>query len=212
MTGVTTGQQSSQTDPENSPDDELVVTRGTETGTVSAESSGGSENGQTSGLQAGGQAPEGYIYVCGAVEEPGVYPIQEGMRVFEAIELAGGFAQEADQLWLNQAEIVTDGQRLYVYTKDETQLLAEAQQESGMPAWQHDSQMAEGSDAQEQKVNLNTADREVLMTLPGIGEVKADAIIQYREAHGAFSSIEEIQNITGIKNAVFSKIKDRITV
>ena len=70
----------------------------------------------------------------------------------------------------------------------------------------------ESSGITDGKVNLNTADAETLMTLPGIGEVKAEAIIQYRTEHGAFSSIEEIQNIPGIKQAVFSKIEDRITV
>ena len=64
----------------------------------------------------------------------------------------------------------------------------------------------------ETRVNLNTAQREELMTLPGIGESKADSIIRYREEHGAFTSPEEIMNISGIKSAVYSKIRDRITV
>ena len=77
--------------------------------------------------------------------------------------------------------------------------------------------LPEGQDAQteqagESSVNLNTATREELMTLPGIGEAKADAVIAYREENGGFSSPEEIMNISGIKEAVFSQIKDRITV
>lgn len=178
----------------------------------------------------------GYVYVCGAVNVPGVYPMREGMRVFEAIDLAGGFAQEADSEWLNQAEPVKDGERLYVYTKEETRAIAESRQADGQEAapvlWAENAGTAgkngtvtagdsigtagdsgtDGAGSDSQKVNLNTADREQLKTLPGIGDAKADAILQYREEHGAFGSIEEIQNISGIKNGVFSKIKDLITV
>lgn len=153
-------------------------------------------------------AAAGYVHICGAVRHPGVYPLSEGMRVFEVLELAGGFSDEADEQWLNQAETVSDGQRLYVYTKEETaQLEAE-----GMTAAASSAGLDGQTDVPEQKININTADREVLMTLPGIGEAKADAIISYREDHGGFDSVEEIQNISGIKAAVFSKIKDRITV
>jgi competence protein ComEA len=155
----------------------------------------------------------GYIYVCGAVRQPGVYPISSGMRVYEAIALAGGFSEEADEQWLNQAEMVQDSQRLYVYTKEETQQLEEA----GVTIDSADTasaavQTQPTSDNTNGKININTADKETLMTLPGIGESRADAVIQYRQEHGAFFSIEEIQNISGIKNAVFSKLKDLITV
>lgn len=146
----------------------------------------------------------GYVYVCGAVKSPGVYPIRGGMRMFEALELAGGFTEEADTQWLNLAELLQDGQRLYIYSQEETVQLKEA----GIL----EQAAADESAQKDEKVNINTADRETLMTLPGIGESKADAILLYRETQGGFSSIEEIQNISGIKNAVFSKIKDRITV
>lgn len=143
-----------------------------------------------------------YIYVCGAVNNPGVYPISEDMRVFEAVDLAGGFADEADTSWVNQAEPVQDGQKLYIYTKEETSQMAD-------PVQQEDTVSAGMTDG---KVNINQAAKETLMTLPGIGEAKADAVIQYRETYGAFASIEEIQNVPGIKNAVFLKIQDYISV
>lgn len=143
-----------------------------------------------------------YVYVCGAVRCPGVYPVTEDMRVFEAVELAGGFAEEADVSWVNQAEPVQDGQRLYIYTKEETSQMDPAvQPEAAAQGGQTDG-----------RVNINQATKEMLMTLPGIGEAKADAVIQYREEHGAFQSIEEIQNVPGIKSAVFLKIQDAITV
>ena len=175
---------------------------------------------------------EGYLYVCGAVNAPGVYPVYAGMRVFEALALAGGFAPDADREWLNQAEPVQDGQRLYVYTLEETRLIREGGQES-QTQWQEDvvafgvgnagNGGANGGTACNgaaddraadagAKINLNTADREQLKTLPGIGDAKADAILRYREEHGAFGTIEEIQNISGIKSGVFAKIRDLITV
>ena len=179
------------------------------------------------GLGSAGGEPEasGYVYVCGAVARPGVYPLHEGLRVFEALELAGGFSQDADREWLNQAELLQDGERLYVYTQEETRAITEGMQADGQPdgtvLWAENAGAAGaiGDDSEAgsagsagQKVNLNTADCEQLKTLPGIGDAKADAIIRYREEHGSFESIEEIQNISGIKSAVFSKIKDLITV
>ncbi|MDO4322932.1 MAG: ComEA family DNA-binding protein [Lachnospiraceae bacterium] len=162
---------------------------------------------------------EGYVYVCGAVRRPGVYPIYSGTRVFEAIELAGGFDADADEEWLNQAGRLQDGQQLYIYSKAETQQMQAAgmtREMSGAEAMAGDTGAAAPSAADaggaDGKINLNTADAQTLMTLPGIGEVKAEAIIEYRIGHGGFSSIEEIQNIPGIKQAVFSKIADRITI
>lgn len=152
---------------------------------------------------------EGYVYVCGAVCQPGVYPFRQGMRVFEAIRLAGGFAAEADEEWLNQAGYLQDGQQLYVYSKTETQQMKQSEASRGADTA---ALQTEAAGIVNGKVNLNTADVETLMTLPGIGEVKAEAIVQYRTEHGAFSSIEEIQNIPGIKQAVFSNIADRITI
>ncbi len=156
--------------------------------------------------------PPGYVYVCGAVRSPGVYEISGDMRVRDAIEAAGWFSEAADQEWLNQAEKICDGQRIYVYTHEETQKLKDAGisiEEGGnvLPAEKNGEEAVESG-----KININTATREELMTLPGIGEAKADAILKYRSEVGSFSSIEEIQNISGIKSGVFSKIQDQITV
>lgn len=159
----------------------------------------------------------GYVYVCGAVASPGVYPIDQGMRVFEAIALAGGFTPDADQEWLNQAQPVQDGQRLYVYSKEEV-IQMEQEGTTAGPSGEDalgNAVLIPSPDTAEEgngKININTADQAALMTLPGIGEAKAEAVIRYRTEHGNFTSIEEIQNISGIKTAVFSKIKDLITV
>ena len=151
------------------------------------------------------------VFVCGAVENPGVYRLKEDARVYEAVDAAGGFSPEADRDWLNLAETVQDGGKLRVYTMEETAGLREQGfEEPDMRDGRSDVNGEEnGTD---RKINLNTASREQLMTLPGIGEAKAEAVIAYREEHGSFQNIEEIKRISGIKDAVFLKIKDRITV
>ena len=136
------------------------------------------------------------VYVCGAVQKPGVYELPAGSRVYEALAAAGGLTEEADEKSLNQAELLRDGSQITVYTKEEA---------SSLPA-------SAGETAGSGKVNLNTAGKELLTTLPGIGDAKADAILQYREENGGFSSIEEIMQIEGIKEKVFEKIRDLIEV
>lgn len=156
----------------------------------------------------------GYVYLCGAVNAPGVYEIRDGMRLFEVIALAGGLTEEADAEWVNQAKPVTDGEQIRIYTRKET---AQMSEQGITPEYSAAGNAVSGTGAgntekTEGKVNINTADREQLMTLPGIGEAKADAILKYRETHGSFSSIEEICEISGIKEAVFSKIEDKISI
>lgn len=129
-----------------------------------------------------------YIYVCGAVRHPGVYQLETGSRVKDAIELAGGFLESADANGINLAAFVEDEMQLQVPEK-----LA-------------------GDASVSDKVNLNTADKEKLMTLPGVGESKADSIIRYRTENGRFKKIEDVMEITGIKEGLFEKIKDSITV
>ena len=163
------------------------------------------------------------VYVCGAVRNPGVCSLPAGARVCDALEEAGGFSRDADSEWLNQAKLLSDGEMLIVYTLDETQQMKEQGIARGgtMPAGYGAGEGredpagpgAESSfDKGDARVNLNTASREQLMTLPGIGEAKADAIIRYRTETGLFASIEDVMNISGIKNSVFEKIRDRITV
>lgn len=143
-----------------------------------------------------------FVYVCGAVFAPGVYELKQGSRVYEAVEAAGGMTSEADETYLNQAELTEDGERIYVPSKEETRK-EESENSAGM-----EGRMP--GDAG--KVNLNTAAKEELMTLTGIGESKAESIIRYRKENGAFRSIEDIMKIEGIKSGVFNKIKEDIRV
>ncbi len=139
------------------------------------------------------------VYVCGAVMSPGVYSLPQGSRIYEALNAAGGLCAEADQVFLNQAELLTDGQQIYVPTEEEAETLKQA------------GDTGTKTDAEDGKINLNTASREELMTLPGIGEAKADSILDYRKEHGRFTSIEELMQIPGIKEGIFAKLKDSIT-
>ncbi len=141
---------------------------------------------------------EYYVYVCGYVNKPDVYKCREGARIYEVIELAGGFSDKADREYLNLVEIVEDGQRIYVPSEEE---VLSAQSEGGI-----------GSILGSEKVNINTAGAEQLMTLPGIGEARAQDIISYRNANGRFEQIEDIMKVGGIKNASYEKIKDLIKV
>lgn len=140
-----------------------------------------------------------FVHVCGAVVNPGVYELPDQSRLFEAITLAGGFLPEADQNCLNLAQLLLDGQQIYVYTIEERQSLE-------MVA---DSGSVLNANA---LVNINTATVQQLKSIPGIGDSKAQAIVAYREKKGYFDSIEQIKKVEGIKEGLFEKIKDYITV
>ena len=164
-----------------------------------------------------------FVDICGAVANPGVYELDEGSRIFQAVDAAGGYLPEAAQNYLNKARSLMDGQQIYVPTEEEIAEHLEAiaakapealhgseSQEAGNGERPESSTAEEaGSDL---AINLNTADTSQLCTLSGIGQSKAEAIIAYREEHGGFTSVEEIMNVEGIKEGTFSKIKDKISV
>lgn len=128
-----------------------------------------------------------YVYICGAVANPGVYEVEAGSRIYEVVCMAGGLTEEADVSSVNQAEPVYDGQMIYL-----------------------SSQTA--GEATDGRVNINTASVEDLMTLSGIGQTKAEQILAYRDKNGKFSSVEEIMNVDGIKEGLYNRIKDDIRV
>ena len=150
-----------------------------------------------------------YVYVCGAVATPGVYKLRSGSRIYEAVELAGGFLDTAAPESLNQALEVSDGQMIQVLTIDEMKQTAHA---CGNSTDGDGNTAAQDTGSDDGKVDLNAATAAELMTLPGIGETKAEAILSYRREHGSFANIEDIKKITGIKDGVYEKIKDGITV
>lgn len=142
-----------------------------------------------------------YVYVTGAVNKPGVYEVHPDARAFEVLELAGGLSEDADTESVNLAKEVMDEDVLHIYRIGEIQTETDG----------NDTYMNErvGS-VDDGKININTASKEQLLTLPGIGEQKAEAIIEYRNKNGKFKTPEDIKNIPGIKEGVFNKIQDSI--
>lgn len=168
-----------------------------------------------------------FVDVCGAVARPGVYELAADSRVFQAIELAGGYLPEAAGNYLNRASLLSDGQQIYVPTQTEldenpekfSSEIAGAASGAGTSAGTVSGQAADASSGQSTEsasgatlVDLNTADETELTTLTGIGASKAQAIIAYREVNGPFAAIEDLMKVDGIKEGTFAKIKDKITV
>lgn len=143
-----------------------------------------------------------YVHIVGAVKKPGVYAFDEQPRVVDVVTEAGGFTKDAVRSGVNQAEIVEDGSQVVIESKRD---------KKKKPAGEQPGEEQENG-SEDARLDLNTATKEELMGLTGIGESKAMSIISYRETNGTFKKIEEVMNITGIKGGVFEKIKDRIKV
>ncbi|WP_102286860.1 helix-hairpin-helix domain-containing protein [Eisenbergiella massiliensis] len=157
--------------------------------------------GGSGGEDVSGEA-ECVIHICGAVAVPGVYRLPAGSRVVDAVKAAGGLAEDAAERGVNQAAPISDGMQIVIPT------LEEAEQGIFSP----DGVMEENGSGKDGLVDINTADAAELMTLPGIGQTRADAIVAYRQQNGKFQSIEDIMKVDGIKEGSFAKLKDRICV
>ena len=158
------------------------------------------------------------VYVSGYVNNPGVYELSAGSRVIDAIDAAGGYSKEAYDNYLNLASLISDGQMIYVPSEEEIESgsfergVASGADGSGAGGVTGGNGGGNGGNSSDSGmlVNINQASKEELMTLPGIGESKADKIIAYREANGRFNSPEGIMEISGIKDGLYNKIKDKI--
>ena len=210
-------------------------------------------SGPAGGTAAADNAAPIVVHVCGAVNRAGVYTLDAGSRIYEAVRAAGGFAADADEAYINQAQILTDGVRLRIPTTEETHLLMAGGTGDISPSGNGTAGRSEASGAlsgstggiavvsggtdpslgsslavisggtdsgsssaaggtTDGLVNINTADAETLCTLNGIGPSTAAKIIDYRQSHGTFKRIEDIMQISGIKEKLFAKIRDHITV
>jgi competence protein ComEA len=145
-------------------------------------------------------APVIFVHVLGAVLHPGLYELSDGARVVDAIAAAGGYTEVADPAQLNLARIVTDGEQLYAPAVGET---------PPMPA--SDGAVVPGDPASA-AVNLNTADQAALETLPRIGPETAKKIIEYRDANGPFSSVDQLTEVPGIGQKTLDGLRDAAVV
>lgn len=170
-----------------------------------------------------------FVDVKGEVNSPGVYELDDGKRVIDAINLAGGLKEKADTINLNLSKKLTDEMYIIVYTKDEIYNFKKnndsneikcASYECVCPDLKNDAcikeSSLESSNTENQKVNnkisINSATKEELMNLSGIGETKAEKIIAYRNEFGLFKNIEDIKNVSGIGDSLYEKIKDNISL
>lgn len=173
-----------------------------------------------------------YVDVKGAVKKPGVYALEQGSRVIDAIEKSGGLSKGADTSVINLSKKLEDGAVIIIYTQDKIEEMKQGQvvieyieKECICPDVENDACISEDevviekeetkeevTQEEQTKISLNTATEEQLVTLPGIGSSKAQDIIDYRKENGLFSSIEDIKSVKGIGDALFEKIKDYITV
>lgn len=145
-------------------------------------------------------APQDVIFVdiSGCVANPGVYQLPLGSRLFQAIELAGGLTKEAEIRSVNRAKVLADEETVVVLSKEEYEARL--------------SQPQSGEGYVDGKIDLNSASAEVLQRLSGVGPSMAQRILEYRSAHGAFSTIEELMNVSGIGEKTFAKLKEHICV
>lgn len=143
-----------------------------------------------------------FVYICGCVTMPGVYELPAGSRLYEVLQRAGGYTSEAADTYLNQADVLLDGEKIYVPSFKELN-------EQNIDRTE---QTPERKGVESAAVNINTADLDKLQTISGIGLSRAKDIVSYRESNGLFNTIEDIMRVPGIKEGLFSKIKEQITV
>ena len=150
------------------------------------------------------------VHVTGEVQSRGVVMLKEGARIIDAIEACGGETEEADLNKINLAYVLNDGDKLYVPSVKDKEDLEYISSESG------NNVIVEGAGGKMDKtkslININTATKEQLTTLNGIGESIAEKIIQYRKENGKFNTVEDIKKVPGIGDSKFNSIKDKITV
>jgi len=138
-----------------------------------------------------------YVDISGAINDPGVYSVPEGTRLFELIEIAGGLSDDADIDFINQASFVADGDKIIIPVKGGDELSL--------------SSIISRNYTDGSIININNASKEELMQLPGVGEAIADRIIEYRTSN-RFKTIEDIKKVSGIGEATFERMKEKLSV
>lgn len=150
---------------------------------------------------------EWFVDLKGAVAHPGMYRVKEGMRLMDVIEQAGGFTDEANRNQVNLAKLLSDQEIIYVPKSGEE--IPVMQQAAAAPT---DLPQPTNSSTETEKININTADATQLQQLTGIGEKRAQDIINYREENGSFQSVEDLMNVSGIGQKTLEKLRNSITI
>ena len=161
-----------------------------------------------------------YVDIGGAVRQPMLAELPQGSRIEDAIEAAGGLTKKADLTNVNRAQILTDGEKIYIPKKGEARASGSGSGGSGSGSnnasgGSSGSSGGAPSDApgiSSGKININTADTVLLQQLTGVGPVTAQKIVDYREQNGQFGSIEELKNVSGIGDKTFEKMRDEVTI
>lgn len=151
------------------------------------------------------------VYVTGEVNSPGVIELEEGSRIDDAIKAAGGISSNADIRDINLAYEVDDGDKIYIPNKEETEQNQTDETAVGSEQGTAGS-ISSNTSSGNGKVNINKATASELTNIPGVGQSTAEKIVAYREENGKFSSIEDIQKVSGIGSAKYQNIKDYISV
>lgn len=152
------------------------------------------------------------IHITGSVKAEGVVILNSGDRIIDAIEAAGGEKEDADLSKLNLAYILQDGEKLYVPSINDTEEKVYVTAENGENVITEGAGNTDKVDGKKETVNINTATKEELMTLPGVGESTAIKIIDYRKSNGKFQKIEDIKNVPGIGDSKFQTMKEKLSV
>lgn len=156
------------------------------------------------------------VYICGAVKHPGVYKFTAGSRVNDAVNAASGFKKGAARTAINQARVLEDGEQITIPTLKQVKRkqLSKTTDGDNFQDKTTDNENTDSSERESQNtlININTASAGELTSLSGIGQSRADAIIEYRQSNGKFQGIEDIMKIPGIKQGIFNKIKNKISV
>lgn len=163
------------------------------------------------------------VDIKGQVISPGIYTLEESSRVIDVITAAGGLTENANTTVLNLSKKITDEMVIIVYSNEEVAEFAKTKelentiqekcQQKDDDALKNDACICNGNSSQDTTlISINNGNLSELMTLPGIGEAKAQDIIDYRKNNGPFQTIEDIKNVSGIGESLFAKIKDYITL
>lgn len=153
------------------------------------------------------------IHITGAVNKEGIVELETNSRIADAIEKAGGVKENADLKNINLATILEDGMKIHIPTIEETEANKNTEIENNnFQAITETTDNLLNTEKTKEKININTATKEELDTLPGIGPSIASKIINYRQENGKFKNIEELKEVSGIGEAKYEKIKDLITI